>query len=157
MRKTLAPEIEKQRDRDNGGTPNDGPHGCFRLLCPVMNRRLLVIASDGREWGKTLEMPTDQELSSYPQEMQEKIRAVVKNRREVTFLGPPWEHVSVSHKLTVPTYYELSWIKEQFWEDSETVVFFFPAKTAHVNIHANCLHLWRMTDGTFPMPPVEAV
>ena len=47
MKRTLAPEIEKQRI---GGDPNSGPYGQWRLVCPITGRRLTVIASDGRDW-----------------------------------------------------------------------------------------------------------
>jgi len=53
------------------------------------------------------------------------------------------EHVSVSLRRRCPTWDEMSMIKDVFWEDDELVVQFHPPKSQYVNIHPNCLHLWR--------------
>ena len=48
-------------------------------------------------------------------------------------------------------------IKELFFEDDETVVQFHPKKSEHVNIHPNCLHLWKKINEEFILPPRELV
>jgi hypothetical protein len=64
-----------------------------------------------------------------------------------------WEHVSVSIPgKHPPNWQEMNWIKEQFWRDDETVLQFHPAKSDYVNIHPNCLHLWRVVAFDHPLP-----
>jgi len=64
-----------------------------------------------------------------------------------------WEHVSVSIAgKHPPNWQEMNWIKEQFWRDDETVLQFHPAKSDYVNIHPNCLHLWRVVALDHPLP-----
>jgi hypothetical protein len=90
----------------------------------------------------------------------EKIAAVVSNGRdwkESGLLGIEWEHVSVSHRRRVPTWYEMQAVKELFWEDSELVIQFHVPKSDHINIHENVLHLWKPVGFTVPLPPGECV
>lgn len=72
-----------------------------------------------------------------------------------------WEHVSVrarsmnDKKKTyerVPNWMEMSWLKELFWRDDESVIQFHPAKSEHVNLHPHVLHLWKYRKADFPMP-----
>jgi hypothetical protein len=71
--------------------------------------------------------------------------------------GSDWEHVSVSLDHRVPNWAEMSMVKDLFWGENECVVQYHPAKSEYVNIHPNCLHLWRLVDGSFPMPPILMV
>ena len=64
-----------------------------------------------------------------------------------------WEHVSVSIAGRPPNWQEMSWVKDQFWQDSETVLQFHPKKSEYVNCHPNCLHLWRNVGLDHPLPP----
>lgn len=68
--------------------------------------------------------------------------------------GFEWDHVSVTikGKNRCPTWLEMDWIKQQFFEEEETVVQFHPAKSEHISDHDYCLHLWRY-QGTMPIPP----
>lgn len=70
-----------------------------------------------------------------------------------------WDHVSVSTggSKYPPTWDDMCYIKDLFFEESECVVQFHPAKSDHINIHKRCLHLWRKVDDVFPMPPREFV
>jgi hypothetical protein len=68
-----------------------------------------------------------------------------------------WEHVSVSLPHRCPTWEEMCFIKELFWNDEQTVVQFHPPKSVYVNNHSFCLHLWRRCDIEFPLPPIECV
>lgn len=74
----------------------------------------------------------------------------------------PWEHVSArvvecSGKQRTPTWAEMSWIKEQFWEDEECVVQYHPPRSAWVNNHPFVLHLWKPLGIELPRPPIIAV
>jgi hypothetical protein len=65
-----------------------------------------------------------------------------------------WEHVSVSVAgKHPPNWQEMSWVKDHFWRDDETVVQLHPARSQYVNIHPNCLHLWRQIGREHPLPP----
>lgn len=64
-----------------------------------------------------------------------------------------WEHVSVSLKNRTPNWGEMCFIKDLFWDESDCVVQFHPAKEDYVNIGEYVLHLWRSTEKSFPMPP----
>lgn len=68
-----------------------------------------------------------------------------------------WDHVSVSHPKRCPTWSEMAWVKRQFFTDDECVVQFHVPARDHINLHPNCLHLWRYVEGAFPMPPKECV
>jgi hypothetical protein len=68
-----------------------------------------------------------------------------------------WEHVSVSTKHRIPNWQEMSFVKDLFWQDEETVVQFHPAKSQYVNCHPNCLHLWRDTVNGHRLPDADLV
>jgi hypothetical protein len=68
-----------------------------------------------------------------------------------------WEHVSVSTKFRAPTWDEMHWVKEQFWDAEETVVQFHPPKSQYVNCHPYCLHLWRKVGAEYQLPPRDFV
>lgn len=75
--------------------------------------------------------------------------------------GLGWEHVSVvvrkpnSKKLIArtPTWEEMDWIKNQFWDEGEAVMQLHPPRADWVNNHEYCLHLWRPVGLTIPLPP----
>ena len=69
----------------------------------------------------------------------------------------PWEHVSVSTKSRCPTWKEMCWVKDLFWESEEAVMQLHPPRSNWVNNHDYCLHLWRPMDGNIPLPPSVAV
>jgi hypothetical protein len=54
-----------------------------------------------------------------------------------------WEHVSVSRPDRCPSWEEMSFIKDLFWDDEDFVVQMHPPKVDYVNYHQYCLHLWR--------------
>ena len=67
--------------------------------------------------------------------------------------GLGWEHVSVSMATRCPTWEEMCKIKELFWRDDETVVQFHPRKSRYVNRHPFCLHLWKLAESEYVLPP----
>lgn len=68
-----------------------------------------------------------------------------------------WDHVSISVSNRIPTWYEMKYIKELFWEDYETVVQFHPCKDEYVNDQHNVLHLWKKQGIEYVLPPKEFV
>jgi hypothetical protein len=71
--------------------------------------------------------------------------------------GFGWEHVSVSvlrgKKTAMPTWEEMSQVKQAFWSDEDVVVQFHPKKSEYVNHHPHVLHLWRPVGVDIPTPP----
>lgn len=66
--------------------------------------------------------------------------------------GAGWEHVSVSLPDRCPTWEEMARVKAMFWDADDCVVQFHPPASEYVNNHPYCLHLWRSTRHSFPMP-----
>ncbi|HEY1460419.1 MAG TPA: hypothetical protein VGH59_10240 [Casimicrobiaceae bacterium] len=64
-----------------------------------------------------------------------------------------WEHVSVSTRTRTPTWNEMAYLKQLFWDAEDCVVQFHPPASDYVNNHQHCLHLWRLRGVAFPMPP----
>lgn len=73
--------------------------------------------------------------------------------------GGGWEHVSLSTRLgkRLPTWEEMCFIKDLFWDAEETVIQIHPAQSEYVNNHPNCLHLWKPTSAKLPVPPTDFV
>lgn len=71
--------------------------------------------------------------------------------------GGGWDHLSISRDHRTPSWRELEHVKRLFFRDDEVAMQLHVPPTDHVNIHANCLHLWRPHDAAIPMPPVEFV
>lgn len=67
-----------------------------------------------------------------------------------------WEHVSVSLNNRCPTWREMKFVKDLFWEQDELVLQFHPPKSDYVNVHEYCLHLWR-SPFAVELPPVKCV
>ena len=67
--------------------------------------------------------------------------------------GDGWEHVSVSRRSRCPSYEDMCWAKEQFWDDDQCAMQLHVPKADHVNCHPYCLHLWRPLEAEIPRPP----
>jgi hypothetical protein len=71
-----------------------------------------------------------------------------------------WDHVSAHvrfvdavPRMRTPTWDEMCWIKDQFFNDDETVVQFHPKRSEHVNVHQHVLHLWKKVGAEHELPP----
>lgn len=78
--------------------------------------------------------------------------------------GMDWEHVSVTLKNRwgyqlhrCPTWEEMCFIKELFFEGNEVVMQLHPSEEEYVNNHPYCLHLWKPKSAVIPTPPSELV
>lgn len=67
--------------------------------------------------------------------------------------GMGWDHVSVSLPNRTPNWGEMCFIKDLFFDLSETVVQFHPKIEEYVNNHPHCLHLWRDQHNEHWLPP----
>lgn len=68
-----------------------------------------------------------------------------------------WEHLSVSTPKRCPTWGEMSMFKSFFWRDDEAAMQLHPPTRTHINLHENCLHIWKPTDVDIPLPPLWMV
>ena len=71
--------------------------------------------------------------------------------------GEGWDHVSVSRPGRPPSWAEMCFVKDLFFEPEECVIQFHPPRSVYKNQHERCLHLWRKQDEAFPLPPLEFV
>lgn len=71
--------------------------------------------------------------------------------------GGGWDHVSASLRNRYPTWDEMCIIKDIFFEDEECVVQYHPPKSAYVNMHPFCLHMWREQGAEYARPPMWMV
>lgn len=67
--------------------------------------------------------------------------------------GTPWRHVSVSTNSRCPTWEEMCRVKHLFWDETDVVVQYHPAKADYVNCHPYCLHMWQPVGIEIPRPP----
>lgn len=72
--------------------------------------------------------------------------------------GCDWEHVSVHGEVSggqqyTPSWAEMDFIKQLFFEDDEVVMQLHPAKKDYINVHENTLHLWSPRKQKIPLPP----
>lgn len=70
---------------------------------------------------------------------------------------PPWEHVSISCADRCPTWEEMQYVKELFWDDTETVLQFHPRCNKYKNLHPFTLHLWKRAGKDHELPPSELI
>jgi len=68
--------------------------------------------------------------------------------------GGGWEHVSISLPDRCPTWEEMCWAKNLFWNENETAIQYHPPENdQYVNLHPFCLHIWKPIKQIIPMPP----
>lgn len=61
--------------------------------------------------------------------------------------GNQWVHVSVSLPDRLPTWVEITKVKNEFIGEDMEAYQVIAAKKDHVNVHSYCLHLWAPADG----------
>lgn len=71
--------------------------------------------------------------------------------------GCDYDHVSVSLPDRIPTWDEMCFIKNIFFEDEEIALQYHPAKSKYINEYEFCLHLWRPQKENIPMPNIFMV
>ena len=64
-----------------------------------------------------------------------------RNLMVVASVGGGWEHVSVSLPERCPTWEEMYFVKDLFWNEDEVVMQLHPAKAENINMHPYCLHI----------------
>lgn len=85
-----------------------------------------------------------------------RIRCIASDCSDMPEGTPRWQHVSVSFGPSskhCPSWELMCRIKDLFWEPEDAVIQIHPPKSAYVNNHPGCLHLWRCLDQQQPLPP----
>ena len=54
-----------------------------------------------------------------------------------------WNHVSVSLENRTPTWDEMCFIKDLFFDAEELCIQMHPKRSQYVNKHRHCLHIWQ--------------
>ena len=75
----------------------------------------------------------------------------------IASFGGGWDHVSVSKATRCPTWEEMCYVKDIFFNDDEVVIQYHPAKENYINNHPFCLHLWRPQNISLATPPMWMV
>lgn len=65
-----------------------------------------------------------------------------------------WDHVSIApaKRNIMPSWDDMCLLKNLFFNEDEVVIQYHPAKKDYVNNLSNCLHLWKPTEETLPVP-----
>lgn len=75
----------------------------------------------------------------------------------IASLTSEWEHVSVHAEdykgQRTPTWAEMDFVKDLFFEPEECVMQLHVPKSEHVNLHSTTLHLWKPLEKEIPRPP----
>lgn len=71
--------------------------------------------------------------------------------------GLGWDHVSVSLNDRCPTWHEMNWIKNLFFDPECCVVQFHPPESRYINNHEFVLHMWHKQGHEYELPPRECV
>ncbi|HOV88194.1 MAG TPA: hypothetical protein PLM79_17700 [Syntrophobacteraceae bacterium] len=56
--------------------------------------------------------------------------------------GKEWLHTSFSRPDRIPSYQEITVVKDQFIGTAKKAIMVFPPREEHVNVHPFCLHLY---------------
>jgi hypothetical protein len=71
--------------------------------------------------------------------------------------GLGWDHVSVSRHDRCPTWEEMEYVRNLFFEPAETAMQLHVPADRHMNVHPFCLHIWRPQQVEIPVPPLVMV
>lgn len=69
--------------------------------------------------------------------------------------GTEWIHISVSRVDRLPTWQELSKVKEEFLGSDAEAYHIIPRASDFVNIHNYCMHIWSHVNNINRLPNLE--
>lgn len=67
--------------------------------------------------------------------------------------GCGFEHLSVSTPVKTPTWEQMCFMKDIFWNDDEVCMQLHPKKEDYVDNMPYCLHIWKPINKEIPTPP----
>lgn len=68
-----------------------------------------------------------------------------------------WDHVSISTPSRCPTWEEMCFMKDMFFDPEECCVEYHPKHSEYINDMPYCLHIWKPQGQDMPRPPKELV
>lgn len=82
-----------------------------------------------------------------------------KELHVIVSTGMGWDHVSVSTKHRCPTWAEMKWVKQQFFQAHEWAIEYHPAMTEYIGSENDnyVLHIWRPQNLEIPIPSSRMV
>jgi hypothetical protein len=82
-----------------------------------------------------------------------------EGERHVVDAPTGWKHVSVQVEpaTRTPTWDEMCFVKDLFWEKEECAIEYHPPASQYVRANPYRLHLWKPKYATIPTPPVSVV
>lgn len=83
------------------------------------------------------------------------LRVILSGNRERD--GRRWLHASCSRPSRLPSWEDLTLMREAFLPMDRYAYQVFPPPELYVNIHPRCLHLWCPLDGGPPLPEFSSV
>jgi len=66
--------------------------------------------------------------------------------------GGGWDHISVSYSNRCPTWDEMCFVKDLFFNKDEMAIQYHPVEKDYVNLHPYCLHIWNPQNADVPTP-----
>lgn len=139
-----VPEAARLREGPLGSDPDYGCNGAFTLPSPEPGWALVIIASDGND-------PDVPEGDGW-----EHVSVHSARIRQTDVVGLLGRAESVP-KARTPTWREMCFVKDTFWEPEDVVIQYHPRRSEYVNCHPNTLHLWRSRTQPIPEPPAILV
>ena len=64
-----------------------------------------------------------------------------------------FEHLSVSTTVKTPSWEQMCFMKDIFWEEDEVCMQLHPSKENYINMMPYCLHIWKPINEAIPKPP----
>lgn len=58
--------------------------------------------------------------------------------------GPEVWHLSISHKVRIPAWYEIKEARYKFLPDGVNMAIMFPPVSQYVDLHPHTIHLWEI-------------
>src|SRR5689334_15979573 len=119
MRTHLSEKLESGRVRRGvwATTRDDGPNGIFIVRGPH---------------GDMIELAAESGDGKSP--------VLVRGVRKAAHPPTGWEHVCVTPENRTPTWEEMCFAKDLFWNEEECVVQYHPARSQYVKAHEHRLH-----------------
>lgn len=80
--------------------------------------------------------------------------SVIVSQAEID--GVQWIHASIALNTRMPSYEDLTMLKQAVFGDRREAYQVFPSKSRHISIHHHALHLWGRADGRPVLPDFGA-
>lgn len=69
--------------------------------------------------------------------------------------GSRWIHISLSRKDRLPSWAEITKVKNEFLGEETEAYHIIPKASQHVNLHSYCMHLWSPIETNQVLPNLQ--